>query len=147
MELSPQVAGLISIFIGLCCGVYLAWLLARLQASKNWPTTKAEILQSRVEQDSDGWIPYVSYRYTVDQQDFEGARIGVYTANTSTESSAKRQLINYPSGKTVRVFYNPRNPKEAVLDIKMSLWLKVFWLALTAFFLVAGVQMWRGEVF
>lgn len=132
---------------GLGCGAMLVWSLARQQASKNWPTAKGEILESKIEEDSDGWIPHVRYRYTFDQQDYTGEQIGFYTPNSGTEAYANQQLTRFPVGKAVFVYYNPRKPQEAVLNRKIPLWRPICWLFLTLIFLIVGVQMLRGEVF
>ncbi len=146
MELSPQIAGFISMLVGLGCGGMLAWSMARQHASKRWLTTQGEILQSNIQEDSDGWIPHIRYRYTVDQQDYTGKQIGFYTPNSGTEGYAKQQLASYPAGKIARVCYNPSNPQDAVLDRKIPLWRPIFWFFFTLFFGMGGVQMWRGAV-
>jgi hypothetical protein len=144
MDFNPQLASLISLSIGLGCGFALISSISRQMASKNWSTTKGEILRSDLEEDSDGWFPQVDYSYTVGKQNYTGQRIGFYTPNSGAEAYAQKQLAPYPVGKAVIVFYNPAKPEDAVLDRQVPLWRSLCWLSLTLLFSFAGIQMWRG---
>jgi hypothetical protein len=68
MQLSPQIAGLICIVIGLGFGLYLLWTLRHQHLSKRWSTTTGEVLESNLKEDSDGWYPHVRYEYTVERK-------------------------------------------------------------------------------
>lgn len=145
MEISPQIGGLIAIAIGLCSGTYLLWSLIRQNASKSWPTAIGEILESNIKEDSDGWVPYVRYRYTVEGKHYQNHRLYFHQSNsTSNERGAMQHLSPYPIGKKVSVYYNPRKPENAVLDRRMPIWLPLFFLVFAIFNLACGVAMWRG---
>lgn len=139
MPLSPQIASFICIVLGLSSGIYLLWALIRQHASKRWPTTTGEILESNLEEDSDGWGPYVRYAYAVKGTN---DRLYFYLSNRSSEQDAKKHLSPYPIGKAVTIYYNPQKPEEAVLDRRMPLWWPLFWFCFTSFLLVVGVGMW-----
>lgn len=143
MQISPQIGGLISIAVGLASGVYLLWTLIRQRASKRWPATRGEILESGIEEDSDGWAPHVRYAYAVGGKHYANERLYFHLATRSTEHDARRHLTPYPVGKTVSIYYNPLKPEDAVLDTRMPLWLPLFWLIFTTLMLVVGVEMWR----
>jgi hypothetical protein len=147
MQFSPHIAGLISIVLGLSSGAYLLWTLIRQHASKRWLTTTGEILESNLEQDSDGWCPNVRYVYAVDRKHYANGRLYFFLSNGSTQRDAKKHLLPYPVGKTVSVYYNPRKPEDAVLDRRMSLWRPLFWLFFASFMLIAGVALWRNGSF
>ncbi len=147
MQFSPQIAGLITIVLGLGSGAYLLWSLIRQHASKRWATTRGEILESNIEEDSDGWAPHVRYAYDVERKHYVNDRLYFHLSNRSTERDARKHLSPYPVGKTVTVYYNPRKPEEAVLDRQMPLWLPLFWLFFASFMLVVGVAMWRDGAF
>ncbi len=141
MQLSSQIAGLISIVLGLGSGTYLLWTLIRQHASNRWSTTTGEILESNLEEDSDGWGPHVRYLYAVEGKRYANDRLYVYLSNRSTEQDAKRHLSPYPVGKTVTIYYNPAKPEEAVLDRRVPLWRPLFWLFFTSFLLVVGAEI------
>ncbi|MDM7948111.1 DUF3592 domain-containing protein [Hydrogenophaga sp.] len=147
MQLSPQIASLIAIVLGLGSGAYLLRSLIRQHSSKRWPTTIGEILESNIEEDSDGWAPHVRYAYAVERKHYTNDRLYFHLSNGSTERDARKHLSPYPVGKRVTVYYNPRKPEEAVLDRRMPLWWPIFWFFFALFMLVAGVAMWRDGAF
>ena len=141
MQLSPQIAGLVSIVLGLGSGAYLLYTLIRQHASKRWPKTTGEVLESQLEEDADGWGPYVRYGYSVKEKHYVNDRLYFYLSNRSTEHEARKHLLPYPVGKVVTIYYNPRSPANAVLDRRMPLWRPLFWLFFASFWLVAAAAM------
>lgn len=141
MQLSPQIAGLISIVIGLGSGLYLLWTLRRQHLSKRWSTTTGEVLESNLEEDSDGWCPHVRYEYTVERKRYVSERLYFYSVNGSTKRDANKHLSPYAVGKTVTIYYDPVKPEEAVLNKHIPLWQHFFWLFFASFLLVVGAMM------
>ncbi|MEA5479118.1 DUF3592 domain-containing protein [Pseudanabaena galeata UHCC 0370] len=141
MQLSPQIAGLICIVIGLGSCLYLIWTLRHQNMSKRWSTTTGEILASNIEEDSDGWYPHVRYEYTVERKRYASERLYFYAVNGSTKRDANKHLSSYPVGKTITIYYNPMKPEEAVLDRNVPLWRHFFWLFFASFLLVVGATM------
>ena len=141
MELSPQIASLVCIFIGLSSAAYLVWTLLRQHASNNWPTATGEIIESQLEEDSDGWGPRVRYEYTVESKRYSSDRLYFYVSNSGTAQNAKKHISPYPVGKKIMVYYNPHRREDAVLDRRVPLWRPLFFVLFTAFFLIAGVEM------
>lgn len=142
MQLSPQISGLICIILGLGSGIYLIWRLVLQSASKHWSTTTGVILESNLEEDSDGWYPNVRYEYAVQRKRYANDQLYFYAVNGSTNKrDAKKHLTPYPVGKTVTIYYNPTKPEESVLDRQVPLWRHFFWLFFTLFLLIAGVAM------
>jgi len=96
----------------------------RLADSQAWNEGEAEILSSdmekRVQEDEESrsvsYIPHVRYRYFVDRQEYQGDQIGFGDLQFSIDRKAEAILEAYPVGGKVRVFINPLNPQEAVLD-------------------------------
>jgi Protein of unknown function (DUF3592) len=147
MAISPQIGGFIAIVIGVCSGAYLVWSLIVQRGSKRWLQTTGEMLESNVEEDSDGWRPRVRYSYVVQGKRYANERLYFHLSNSSTERAATKHLSPYPVGKTVPVYYNPRHPEDAVLDRRMPFWLPLFWLFFASFMLAIGVKMWRDGAF
>ncbi len=95
-------------------------------ASKNWPSVNAQITLSEVResqsQDSEGdlrtsYYPYVQYTYQIGGVLYQGDKI-TFGARKMVYSAKKAAaaLASYPLGAQVKAFYNPENPKEAVLE-------------------------------
>jgi hypothetical protein len=91
--------------------------------SQGWPTTEGNIRVCRLVGTSfkeyDGDIHtetkvYISYQYTVNGIPYSSSRVNSIKSPFSMypPSYASR----YPAGKDVTVFYNPKDPSEAVLE-------------------------------
>ncbi|TYQ25933.1 DUF3592 domain-containing protein [Pseudanabaena sp. UWO311] len=144
MQLSPQIAGLICIVIGLGSAFYLLWTLRQQHMSKHWYTTTGEILESNIEEDSDGWYPHVRYEYTVQRKRYASERLYFYAVNGSTKRDAMKHLSPYAVGKTVTIYYDPVKPEEAVLNRHVPLWRHFFLLFCASFLLIGGATMLLG---
>ena len=91
--------------------------------SKDWPTVDGVIIKSEVEQQTSTSgegankkttvksYPKIAYQYQISGQPYEGTKISF----SSSSGNANQIVSRYPKGKTVRVFYNPAKPKQAVL--------------------------------
>ncbi|MBI3241398.1 MAG: DUF3592 domain-containing protein [Chloroflexi bacterium] len=105
---------------------YIIWSRQRqVSASKSWPTTTGTVLSSSVElrrsrSGRSGYslshYPVVVYDYEVRGQRYQGNRIGFSEIGTGWAGPAQQKIAGYPVGGAVRVFYNPQNPAEAVLE-------------------------------
>ena len=64
----------------------------------------------------------VVYEYVVGGQTLTNNRVSI--GEDLGDSEVAEQVARYPVGKAVTVYYNPRNPKEAVLerDVPTKLW-------------------------
>jgi len=116
-------------------GIFLAVIFAAqndTSAMKKWPTTVGSILMSTLESrrtsnGSHAQYPVVLYSYHVNGRSYEGNRIapGPLVGGTG----AAGIMARYASGSAVTVHYNPKDPSDATLEVKMaaSFWL---WFAL-----------------
>ncbi len=121
-------------------GAIAAWILytyfqQRRAAgeSAGWPATQGKIVLSTVmtsttrhRTDSGMWVertsyfPKVRYEYSVLGKAYTGERIAFGAAKGhSAPADAEKVLARYPVGATVTVYYNPRDPAEAVLEREM----------------------------
>jgi hypothetical protein len=84
-------------------------------ASRRWPTTEGEILESTPEPDESGFRPRVKYRYGVAGRDYESQNIA-YHGGTGSRDAAQAVCSRYPPGSRVRVHFHPWRPGWAVLE-------------------------------
>jgi hypothetical protein len=90
----------------------------RAQASRQWPTSSGTITASTLEKSLDSKRRYraaVRYRYRVGGKDYESNRV-FWGGNEGREKSMASVVGFYPAGRKVKVFYDPQNPAEAVID-------------------------------
>lgn len=121
---------LCAIFVGLSAVVQYVMQRKQWTASMKWPTVLGKVTEvgvvteERREDDDDGRIrtttvyrPDVQYAYVVDGREFHSnAWKWGWTAFYPDETSAKAPAVRYAVGTSVRVFYNPANPEEAILE-------------------------------
>ena len=86
--------------------------------SANWDTTSGTIASSRAGMDSysSAWQPEVTYEYVVQGRKYTGSTIAIGgLGNRGDSQSASKALTEYATGKSVRVYYNPSDPADALL--------------------------------
>lgn len=114
--------------MGLAYAVWTLVVKRREQGTGNWPHTEGRInasfLYEHERETGAGLIrsytPVVRYAYEVDGQAYESARRNFlpYDAKTfENRMDAKAVVVTYAKDKVVPVYYNPHNPKQAVLEI------------------------------
>jgi len=121
----------------LCCftffyGVQHTWVLANVarkylqgKDSDHWLPITAEIEQVKLESLpflSRGLFrivqPQVVYSFELDDKTYQGNRISFSEPNyflKHAREHAVKELVLYPIGKRLTVFYNPNNPNESVI--------------------------------
>lgn len=98
--------------------------LVRARAVANWPTVPGVVVSSDLETVpiAGRLIRYeavvaISYRYEIEGQSFVGRSVTQGAPPVRAETAdAERLLAAYPVDAPVRVFYNPDDPSEAVLE-------------------------------
>jgi hypothetical protein len=103
----------------------------RENATQTWPTVTGKITASKVKRQHDSEngpveYPHISYTYEVNGKKHHSSNImaGGELGGVNVEST----LARYPLGSQVTVYYDPQNPKDAVLEagnrtISKGLWL------------------------
>ena len=97
---------------------------AEASESMSWSKTSAAIIDSGLvpvviklgRLPVDAFEVRVVYQYTADNRIFKGDRIGFCSQPERNEQQAREKAEFYAQGKTVKVFYNPENPGQAVLE-------------------------------
>ena len=126
--------------------------------SRSWPSTQGEITSSYIQKQvnrktntnrtTTSFSAKVHYRYLVGGTTYSGDRIrfgGTYSGGK--RSLAKKVADSYPKGKKVTVYYDPENPKEAVLKTGFS-WTTFMVFIGGLLFLCVGIACYisyRGE--
>jgi len=118
--------GLIGLGIGLG-GLYMIIYAFR---SRNWSTTKGTVHISEIRkwEAKPGGTQHqakVTYTYRVDGVHYESSQIS-HSGNPSGIKWLASRIVNrYPVGKEVTVYYNPKNPEKAVLELHSFSWIGV----------------------
>lgn len=93
---------------------------AQLHASETFLPVQAKVLESEVKSRTrDGktsYRPYIRYRFEVDGQGYKSSRYAFFNSSMSSRARAEEIVAAHPVGSTVTAYYNPGNPKKAVLD-------------------------------
>jgi len=113
--------GLAFIAIGL-------WARHMALRSGNWPHVEGVVVDSRVDDSNlEMSAPKVRYRYVVDGKVWMGWRVS-YSGYGTSRRAMQARIADYPTGQTVKVFYDPADPARSVLSNRPSAdWL--FWVA------------------
>lgn len=120
------------VFVGV--GIYLILRSKRdkekARQSLNWPATSGKVLAARMIEststDSDGdssttYRAHVQYEYEVMGASYTNDKVNVgMVVSTSSTKKAQETLARYPVGSTVKVYYDPNNPADSVLEQKAS---------------------------
>ena len=105
-------------------GALLAGLAVRNfvrgSANKRWPQTQGHVLRSFVLVDSqpdegEGYTPRVEYEYVVEGKTYRGTRLRYGQTGSWSRKHAERTIARFAAGAGTPVFFNPRNPADAVL--------------------------------
>jgi hypothetical protein len=130
-------AGIVISLMIMAIPILLAGVILRkttqLRHAAGWPSTRARIIKSRpraVHQHRGDVtqvvnVPDVEYEFSLGDRVIRGTRIGIGEV-TDTEEALNR----YPVGATVPVYYDPKNPQQAVLERDPPV--PVVWLYLIA---------------
>ncbi len=123
MEKSSTKSGvaLIIIFflLPLLVGVALSFInFRKAVVSKKWPTTIGTVVSSDVKRPSGKNTKYeavVKYSYRVDTTEFLSDNLKMLAARGTSEW-AKEKVSKFPVSSELRVFYNPKKPKDSVIE-------------------------------
>lgn len=115
---------LMVVVLGLiAAGVWHVW--QQQQASRNWPSVPGEIQSAQVVESDDGsnngegsrrFTVELVYSYSVAGVALRGTRIRIVAAGHRDAAAAQAELLRYPVGARVEVFYDPADPHSSVLQ-------------------------------
>lgn len=114
----------------------------RENAVRTWPSVTGEVGTSearthRHEGHQSAPFPHVTYTYEVDGKTYHSSNImaGGDVGGMNVENT----LARYPQGAKVTVYYDPQNPKDAVLEPGNKTVSKAIWLMLIAMNIIVCV--------
>ncbi len=90
----------------------------RADASKKWPTASATVTASAMEKSPDSRWRYraaLQYSYRVGAKQYQSSRV-FWGGNEGRKKHMASVVASYPAGCKVRIYYDPQNPAEAVID-------------------------------
>ena len=91
---------------------------------KKWGRIEGEILESGVEYfrsktdaDTEGWRQKTIYTYNVDRISYTNDKITKnITILMPSESTIKKNSVNYEIGQKIIIYYNKNNPQDSIID-------------------------------
>jgi hypothetical protein len=120
----PSLVSLVFVCSGAAIISYAIRMAAKATQSLSWPSTDGEIAHSAVLYQADTtattnsaatYKADISYRYKVSGANYSSSRISLVDY-ASTSGHAQSIVGRYPDKSTVRVYYNPANHAEALLE-------------------------------
>jgi len=97
----------------------------KAQQSLSWPATEgvishaAVLFRTRDSAQANNAADYradIAYRFKVKGRDYTSSQITLMDYSSSSSANAEGIVTRYPDGSTVKVFYNPQDPSESVLE-------------------------------
>ena len=125
----------------------------QVQASLNWLQVPGTVTNGTITiirgDDSTGYAPEVTYSYVVNGTGYTGKRIRFNRRQYLLKSRAQKELDRYPVNSGVIVYFDSRNPGDAVLirEATDSTGLIVAGIALFIFALVIAFWSRAGNAF
>lgn len=103
----------------------LGWSLPgflQAQSSQSWPSVPSRVVLSEIDENHTLGLnalilyrPDIHFTYEVGGQIFTGRRLSLADVSTPDWSSARDTISRYPVGKRVYAYYDPKDPRQAVL--------------------------------
>jgi hypothetical protein len=109
----------------LAVAAVLVWLLRqamqRAADSAHWPSADGSVIAASMQvvagAEQSRFRPLVEYAYCVGGRDYRGSRIQWGNLiDLPSRSAAAKVVGHYRTGTTVKVYYDPRQPRVAVLQ-------------------------------
>jgi len=140
-----------AVFIGIILIATIVKLREQKIASK-WPQTSGLVVQSKIEarekRNMDGGTttgnyPLVVYEYEIGEKKYTGKKISV--GEEAPDFMLEETIAKYPAGITVPVYYNPANPRQAVLERDLPTDFSKGLSCILLFFIIGAAFLILGE--
>jgi hypothetical protein len=133
-------------FVGLGGVAVSLYDLDRCRRAVAWPTVQGVVVWSQVEEVSNegiSYFPRIVYTYEVQGSQYRGRALNpAAEAAGGGDKNWAQQIVNrYPLKSAVKVYYNPADPNDAILEpgVQRRAYMPVFF---ALFFAAAGGVMW-----
>ncbi len=125
-------------------GYFLTMIFLEAQASGSWPAVSGTILKAEVGTTGvDRYFADVRYNYRVGANEFTGSRIRASDGEFDVRDGAEQAIRGLSVGQAIPVFYNPTDPKQALL--KPGVGFQEYALLLVPF-IMFGFGVWSFHV-
>lgn len=118
IDAALMVFGVIALAVGVILYVIQLRQGLRADASKKWPKAEATVIASALEPSPEHRRRYraaIAYRYRVGRKDYQADRV-FWAGNEGRRRHMESVVSAYPAGATIRIYYDPQNPADAVID-------------------------------
>lgn len=91
------------------------------RGSESWPSTAGKVVSTDVRistsrKGSHSYFPQVNYSYRVNGMDYTSDRQRINSPKMGTPAEAEAYLRDYPTGKQLKVYYDPGLPEQSLLQ-------------------------------
>ena len=122
-----------SAIIGVFDG-FAAWRIAHQELARGFPQADGTLARSEVElsagdAESAAYLPKIEYDYVVAGRPYTGNRYRYGTIGHTSHASVERIVRRYSPGHQTKVYYNPADPADSLLQPGLDgsdLWLVLF---------------------
>ena len=144
--------GSFTVFIMLLiAGLILRYLSSDMmikgEESLKWPKTTGVVIEAELARSQDGkglemYSPRVNVKYNVNGNEYETSQINISPQYlTSNLTSVRNIIAKYSKGKNVDVYYNDKDPTEAVLETGVSTLAKILHYSAYILFILALIML------
>jgi len=138
-----QISGLIALLFSTPFLIKSVRNLYLNNASKQWPKVSGIIKEI-----SDFGVKYrLLYEYTVNRETYRNNTIVFTNSNTAVNKRAAEFDKKYALHQIVDVFYNPKNPKQAVLEHGRKDGFLFVIITLSALFVIGSLAVFNQALF
>ena len=124
--------------------VVAAFLRSRGRKQLSWEGVDGTITAARVTFDGEYYRPEIEYSYSYDGRALRGEKVRSFPLLVNWKGPARRVVAKYPPGSVVKVFVNPENPFESVLERGGDSRFLVLLLFIAAVFLIVGLALLKS---
>ncbi|MDP1603506.1 MAG: DUF3592 domain-containing protein [Legionella sp.] len=108
-----------------------------LEKARHWLITRGRITKFLWTREGTHLWPKIEYTYHIYDQDFTGEYFFLDTSHNNPNSNYSRQVayraaIAFEKDEEIDVYYNPNNPVQAALDVRIPVKLNVIIVLLLA---------------
>jgi hypothetical protein len=122
--------------------------LAEVRRAASWTETTGRITRSGIATEIRGandtqrkvTVPRIEYEYKVGLNTMVGRRVNLGELIAGVQ--AKEARARFPVGASVPVFYNPADPRQAVLERELPPFVHAVWGLVAAMLAVIGLAAW-----
>ena len=104
------------LLVGVPGVIVMLRMLKSAQSESSWSRIPGVVLEARILNTSEGYIPKIRYEYICEGDKHENSMYKSLVSASNSHSPAERVLRRYPVGANVTVFVNPKNPSDSVLE-------------------------------